>query len=66
VECWYDKQVFNSQLTMTTIWYDTIRYSIFTCTQRLTGWPALSSARHRNKEIRKSYTQKLGSSEKRL
>jgi len=32
---------------------NTIRYDIFTCAQNLTKWPALSSARHRNKKYGK-------------
>jgi len=32
------------------ITYDTIRYDIFTCAQKLTKWPA----RHRNQKLRKT------------
>jgi len=34
--------------------YDTIPYTISTCAQKLTRWPAQSSARHRNDKIRKN------------
>ena len=35
----------------TPIRYDTIRYGRLTCAEKLTGWPAYSSARHRNEKI---------------
>jgi len=37
-----------------TIRYDKIRYGKLTCVQKLTRWPALSSARHRIDKIRKT------------
>jgi len=43
--------------------YDTIRYSVFACAQKLTRWPAWSSARHRNEKIWKKWKQKPSSSE---
>jgi len=45
-----------------TIRYDTIRYDIFTCTQKLTKWPAQSS-RSAQKKIRRNQKQKPINSE---
>ena len=40
---------------MSFIYWHTIRYDIFTCAQKLTKWPAIVySARHRNKQLRKT------------
>ena len=33
--------------------FDTIQYGIFTCTQKLTRWPAKSSTRHRKEKNKK-------------
>ena len=38
--------------------YDTMRYGGLTCAQKLTRWPAQSSARHRNAKIRKNWKLK--------
>ena len=42
---------------------DTIRYSRFTCAQKLTRWPAQSSTWHRHEKIRNNYKQKPSSRE---
>jgi len=39
-------------------YYDMIRYDTFTCAQKLTKWPASSSAWHINKKLRKKIKTK--------
>ena len=43
--------------------YDTIRYDLFTCAQKLAIWPAESSAPHRNKNKEKLKQKPISSEE---